>query len=103
MKYNAIDVLKPNLYKEILPYDELPKMIFNNIQLSTGEFKTYINMLYDFYNLSEKEEKLELEFVAKNSKDKIVITSLRDDYVKVCSVKKSLDEEKRVSIMCHGN
>ncbi|MTI49304.1 MAG: 2-isopropylmalate synthase [Firmicutes bacterium] len=33
MKYNAIDVLKPNLYKDIFPYDELPKVIFNNIQL----------------------------------------------------------------------
>jgi isopropylmalate/homocitrate/citramalate synthase len=33
MKYNAIDVLKPNLYKEIFPYDEIPKMVFNNIQL----------------------------------------------------------------------
>jgi len=33
MKYNAIDVLKPNLYKDIFPYDEIPKIIFNNIQL----------------------------------------------------------------------
>ena len=33
MKYNAIDVLKPNLYKEVFPYEEIPKTVFNNIQL----------------------------------------------------------------------
>ncbi len=33
MKYNAIDVLKPNLYKEIFPYNEIPKANFNKIQL----------------------------------------------------------------------
>lgn len=33
MKYNAVDVSKPNLYKEIFPYDEIPKIIFNNIQV----------------------------------------------------------------------
>lgn len=33
MKYKAIDVLKPNLYKEIFPYNEIPKTVFNNIQL----------------------------------------------------------------------
>lgn len=33
MKYNAIDVLKPKLYKDIFPYSEVPKTVFNNIQL----------------------------------------------------------------------
>ncbi|MFW5649548.1 MAG: 2-isopropylmalate synthase [Candidatus Alkaliphilus sp. MAG34] len=33
MKHDVIDVLKPNLYKEIFPYDEIPKIVFNNIQL----------------------------------------------------------------------
>lgn len=33
MKYHAVDVLKPKLYKDIFPYDEIPKIIFNNIQL----------------------------------------------------------------------
>ena len=33
MKYNAVDTLKPNLYKEIFPYDEIPKIVFNNIQV----------------------------------------------------------------------
>ena len=32
MKHNVIDVLKPNLYKEIFPYNEIPKTIFNNTQ-----------------------------------------------------------------------
>ncbi len=35
MKYNVIDVLKPNLYKEVFPYNEIPKMVFNNIHLPT--------------------------------------------------------------------
>lgn len=33
MKYNPVEVIKPNLYKEIFPYDEIPKIKFNNIQL----------------------------------------------------------------------
>ncbi len=33
MKHRVIDVMEPNLYKEIFPYDEIPKTIFNNIQL----------------------------------------------------------------------
>ncbi|MDI9475737.1 MAG: 2-isopropylmalate synthase [Natronincolaceae bacterium] len=33
MKHRVIDVKEPNLYKEIFPYDEIPKTIFNNIQL----------------------------------------------------------------------
>lgn len=70
--------------------------LFNNIQLSSNEFKTYINMLYDFYNSSEKEESLEVEFIARNSKDKIILTSLNDDHIKVCSIKENFSEEKRV-------
>ena len=31
--YNPVDVLKPNLYKSIFPYSEIPKVVFNNIQL----------------------------------------------------------------------
>ena len=30
---NPIEVMKPNLYKEVFPYDEIPKVKFNNIQL----------------------------------------------------------------------
>jgi hypothetical protein len=70
--------------------------LFNNIQLSTNEFKTYINMLYDFYNSLGEEKNVEVEFITKNSKDKIILTSLNDDYIKVCSVKQNFDEEKRV-------
>ncbi|WP_097027523.1 hypothetical protein [Clostridium peptidivorans] len=70
--------------------------LFNNIQLSTNEFKTYINMLYDFYNSSEKEENFEVEFIAKNSKDKIILTSLNDNHIKVCSIKENFNGEKRV-------
>ncbi|HHZ03313.1 MAG TPA: 2-isopropylmalate synthase [Tissierellia bacterium] len=33
MKYNPVDVIKPKLYKEVFPYDEIPKIKFNNIQL----------------------------------------------------------------------
>ncbi len=33
MKYNAVDTLKPNLYKDIFPYSEIPRIKFNNIQL----------------------------------------------------------------------
>lgn len=33
MKYNPVDVIKPRLYKEIFPYEEIPKVKFNNIQL----------------------------------------------------------------------
>ncbi|HAQ40373.1 MAG TPA: 2-isopropylmalate synthase [Clostridiales bacterium] len=33
MKYNPVEVIKPNLYKNIFPYDEIPKVKFNNIQL----------------------------------------------------------------------
>ena len=33
MKYNPVDVIKPKLYKEVFPYDEIPKVKFNNIQL----------------------------------------------------------------------
>ncbi|HZK57421.1 MAG TPA: 2-isopropylmalate synthase [Clostridia bacterium] len=33
MKHNVINVLKPNLYKETFPYDEIPKIVFNNVQL----------------------------------------------------------------------
>lgn len=32
MRHNIIDVLKPNLYKEIFPYSEIPKTVFNNTQ-----------------------------------------------------------------------
>lgn len=70
--------------------------LFNNMQLSTNEFKTYINMLYDFYNSLGEEKNVEVEFIAKNSKDKIILTSLNDDHIKVCSVKQNFDEEKRV-------
>lgn len=70
--------------------------LFNNIQLSTNEFKTYINMLYDFYNSLGEEKNVEVEFITKNSKDKIILTSLNDDHIKVCSVKQNFDEEKRV-------
>jgi isopropylmalate/homocitrate/citramalate synthase len=33
MKYNPVDVIKPKLYKEVFPYEEIPKIKFNNIQL----------------------------------------------------------------------
>jgi isopropylmalate/homocitrate/citramalate synthase len=33
MKYNPVDVIKPKLYKEVFPYEEIPKVKFNNIQL----------------------------------------------------------------------
>lgn len=33
MKYNAVDVIKPKLYKDVFPYEEIPKIKFNNIQL----------------------------------------------------------------------
>jgi isopropylmalate/homocitrate/citramalate synthase len=33
MKYNAVDVIKPKLYKNVFPYEEIPKIKFNNIQL----------------------------------------------------------------------
>lgn len=35
MKHNVIDVLKPNLYKDIFPYSQIPKTTFNNIQVPT--------------------------------------------------------------------
>lgn len=33
MKFNPIDVLEPNLFKEIFPYNEIPKIKFNHVQL----------------------------------------------------------------------
>lgn len=33
MKYNPVEVMKPKLYKDVFPYDEIPKIKFNNIQL----------------------------------------------------------------------
>lgn len=33
MKYNPLDVIKAKLYKEVFPYEEIPKIKFNNIQL----------------------------------------------------------------------
>lgn len=33
MKYNPVEAMKPNLYKYVFPYDEIPKIKFNNIQL----------------------------------------------------------------------
>lgn len=33
MRYNPVEVMKPKLFKEIFPYDEIPKVKFNNIQL----------------------------------------------------------------------
>lgn len=33
MKYNPVEVMKPKLYKDVFPYDEIPKLKFNNIQL----------------------------------------------------------------------
>ncbi|WP_025641525.1 beta/alpha barrel domain-containing protein [Schnuerera ultunensis] len=33
MDYNGIDTLRPNLFKDVFPYEELPRVKFNNIQL----------------------------------------------------------------------
>lgn len=33
MVYNGVDTLRPNLFKDVFPYDELPRIKFNNIQL----------------------------------------------------------------------
>jgi len=33
MKFNPLEVIKPKLYKNVFPYDEIPKIKFNNIQL----------------------------------------------------------------------
>lgn len=33
MYYNGIDTLRPNLFKDVFPYEELPKVKFNNIQV----------------------------------------------------------------------
>lgn len=33
MKFNPVDVLEPNLYKDIFPYEEIPKVKFNHVQL----------------------------------------------------------------------
>lgn len=35
MKYKPIDTLKPNLYKDVFPYSEIPKLEFNNIHFPT--------------------------------------------------------------------
>lgn len=32
MKYNPVEVMKANLYKDVFPYNEIPKIKFNNIQ-----------------------------------------------------------------------
>jgi len=34
---NPIEVMKPNLYKEVFPYDEIPKVKFNNIPMDIPE------------------------------------------------------------------
>lgn len=33
MNYKVIDTLRPNLFKDVFPYSEIPKIKFNNIQL----------------------------------------------------------------------
>jgi isopropylmalate/homocitrate/citramalate synthase len=33
LKYNPVEVIKPKLYKKIFPYNEFPKIQFNNIQV----------------------------------------------------------------------
>ena len=33
MIYKAIDTLRPNLFKDQFPYEEIPKVKFNNIQV----------------------------------------------------------------------
>ena len=33
MNYSGVDTLRPNLFKEVFPYSEIPKIRFNNIQL----------------------------------------------------------------------
>ncbi len=33
MVYYGVDTLRPNLFKDVFPYEELPKVKFNNIQL----------------------------------------------------------------------
>ena len=33
MNYTGVDTLRPNLFKEMFPYSEIPKVVFNNIQL----------------------------------------------------------------------
>lgn len=33
MKNNLVDVIKPKLYKDVFPYEQIPKIKFNNIQL----------------------------------------------------------------------
>lgn len=33
MKYTGVDAIRPNLFKEVFPYSEIPKIKFNNIQL----------------------------------------------------------------------
>lgn len=33
MKFNPVELIKPKLYKNFFPYAEIPKIIFNNIQL----------------------------------------------------------------------
>ncbi|MCR2043059.1 2-isopropylmalate synthase [Anaerosalibacter massiliensis] len=32
MNYSGVDTLRPNLFKEVFPYEEIPKVLFNNIQ-----------------------------------------------------------------------
>ena len=33
MNYSGVDTIRPNLFKEVFPYSEIPKIKFNNIQL----------------------------------------------------------------------
>ncbi len=33
MKYTGVDAIRPNLFKDVFPYSEIPKIKFNNIQL----------------------------------------------------------------------
>lgn len=32
MNYSGVDTLRPNLFKEVFPYEEIPRVLFNNIQ-----------------------------------------------------------------------
>lgn len=80
---------------------------FNNFTLTRDSFQEYLSFLKSIDDCEySPENKIYKEFIAKGEKQKIIISSLNEDYFKVCSVKEAekvffvLTREEIVEHLC---
>ncbi|WP_125153024.1 hypothetical protein [Clostridium rectalis] len=69
---------------------------FNNYELNQNEFEEYINFLKSFHSHFQNKKRISEEFFIKDKKQYITLSTLNDNYIKLCTEKEYENIKKRI-------